>query len=104
MEPIQVVSPGIERIAYFVDMCPAGLESTENNNVNARDEALGTQAKEWKNKIDELRRDVRALHLKSQGVDWLFCFNNLLTIKLVVVNLPRDFKVPKDMFEGRRDP
>lgn len=37
-------------------------------------------------------------------MDLLFCSNNLLAIEIVAVNLPHDFKVPKDMFEGRRDP
>lgn len=53
--------------------------------------------------MDELRRDVRALHPESQDIDWLFCSNNLVTPKIVAVNLPRDFKVPTDMFERRRD-
>lgn len=37
-------------------------------------------------------------------MDWLFCSNNLLVIEVVIVSLPSDFKVPKEIFEGRRDP
>ncbi|KAK5771878.1 hypothetical protein PVK06_048132 [Gossypium arboreum] len=54
--------------------------------------------------MDELRRDVRALHPKSQNMDWLFCSNNSLAPKIAMINFLRDFKVLKDMFEGRRDP
>ncbi|KAH1121787.1 hypothetical protein J1N35_004947 [Gossypium stocksii] len=37
-------------------------------------------------------------------MDWLFYSNNPLAPKIVAVNLPRDFKFPNDMFEGKRDP
>ncbi|KAH1114746.1 hypothetical protein J1N35_008124 [Gossypium stocksii] len=78
--------------------------SSFQDNVNMQDEVPSTQVKEWKNEMDELRKVVRALHHKSQDMDWLFCSNNLLALEIVVVNLPRDFKVPKDIFEGIRDP
>ncbi|KAH1098173.1 hypothetical protein J1N35_015094 [Gossypium stocksii] len=54
--------------------------------------------------MEELRRDVRALHPESQDMDWLFCSNNPLAPKIAAMNLSRDFEVPKDMFEGKRDP
>lgn len=54
--------------------------------------------------MNELRRDVRALHLESQDMDWQFCSNNPLTLEIEAISLPRDFKVSKDMFEGKRDP
>lgn len=54
--------------------------------------------------MDELRKDVRALHSESQDMDWLFCFNNPLALEITVINLPHDFGVSKEMFEGRRDP
>ncbi|KAH1129947.1 hypothetical protein J1N35_001325 [Gossypium stocksii] len=60
-----------------------------------QDEAPGTQIKEWQNEMDELCRDVRALHSESQDMNWLFCFNNPLTSETAVVNLPSDFKVQK---------
>lgn len=59
--------------------------------------------KEWQSKMDELRRDMRMLHPKSQDMDWLFCSNNPLATEIATVSLPRHFKVLKDMFEGRRD-
>ncbi|KAH1045911.1 hypothetical protein J1N35_036695 [Gossypium stocksii] len=37
-------------------------------------------------------------------MDWLFCSNNSLAPKIVIVGLSHDFKVSKDMFEGIRDP
>ncbi|KAH1097996.1 hypothetical protein J1N35_014917 [Gossypium stocksii] len=61
-------------------------------------------AKEWQTEISVLRRDVRALCLESQDMDWLFFSNNLLAPEVIVIGLPIDFKVPKDMFEGRMDP
>ncbi|KAK5836476.1 hypothetical protein PVK06_012267 [Gossypium arboreum] len=54
--------------------------------------------------MDELRCDVWALHPKSQDMDWLFYSNNPLAPKIAIVGLPRDFKVPKDMCERKRDP
>lgn len=54
--------------------------------------------------MDELHRDVRVLHTKSRDMDWLFCFNNPLALKIMPVSFPIDSKVPKDMFEGRKDP
>ncbi|KAK5846469.1 hypothetical protein PVK06_002759 [Gossypium arboreum] len=56
-----------------------------------------------KNKIDALRIDVRALYLDSEDMDWLFFSNNLLVAEVVAVSLPSDFKVLKEMLEGRRD-
>lgn len=54
--------------------------------------------------MDELRRDVLVLHLKSQDMDWMFCSNNPLAPKITTINLLHDFKVPKYMFEERKDP
>ncbi|KAH1130227.1 hypothetical protein J1N35_001605 [Gossypium stocksii] len=54
--------------------------------------------------MDELRRDVTALHLESWDMYWLFCSNNPLPLEIIAENLSRYFNVPKDMFEGRRDP
>ncbi|KAK5839761.1 hypothetical protein PVK06_008598 [Gossypium arboreum] len=54
--------------------------------------------------MDVLRRDVQELHPNVQDMDWLFCSNNPLSLEVAVVNLPSEFKVPKEMFEGRRDP
>ncbi|KAK5846377.1 hypothetical protein PVK06_002663 [Gossypium arboreum] len=39
----------------------------------------------------------------TQDMDWLFCSNNPLAPEIVAVSLPHDFKVLKDMFEGKRD-
>lgn len=50
-----------------------------------------------------MRRDVRALHLNIQYMDWLFCSNNSLSPEMVAVGLPPEFKLPKEMFEGKRD-
>lgn len=60
--------------------------------------------KEWQNEMDELQRDMKALHLESWDIDWLFYSNNSLALEIATENLSRDFKVPKGMFEGRRDP
>ncbi|KAH1032181.1 hypothetical protein J1N35_044355 [Gossypium stocksii] len=70
---------------------------------HTQDEASSTQVKEWMNKMDKLCRNIRALHPELQDMDWLFCSINLLAFKIAAVSLPYDFKVPKDMFEGRRD-
>lgn len=54
--------------------------------------------------MDALQRDVRALHPESRDMNWLFCSNNPLVLEIAAVSLLYDFKVPKDMFKGRRDP
>ncbi|KAK5792618.1 hypothetical protein PVK06_033733 [Gossypium arboreum] len=69
-----------------------------------QEEAVGAHAKPWKNEIDALHRDVRALHPNVQDMDCLFCSNNPLSSKVATVSLPIEFEVLKEMFEGRRDP
>lgn len=54
--------------------------------------------------MDELHRDMQALHPKSQDMDWLFYSNNPLSPEIAIVGLHYDFNVLKDMFEGRKDP
>ncbi|KAH1097275.1 hypothetical protein J1N35_014196 [Gossypium stocksii] len=57
--------------------------------MNTQDEAA---IKKWQNEMDELRRDVRALHSESQEMDWLFCSNNPLALEIVAISFQRDFK------------
>ncbi|KAH1073081.1 hypothetical protein J1N35_025409 [Gossypium stocksii] len=67
-------------------------------------EAIREHAKPWKNEMDALRRDGWALHSDVQDMDWLFCSNNPLSLEVAAVSLPFEFNVPKEMFEGRRNP
>lgn len=50
-----------------------------------------------------MRRDIQALHPGVQDMDWLFCSINPLALKVAIVGLPSEFKVSKEMFEGRKD-
>lgn len=54
--------------------------------------------------MNALRRDVQALHPDVQDMDRLFCSNNPLALEVAAVGLSSQFKVPKETYEGRRDP
>ncbi|KAK5784661.1 hypothetical protein PVK06_039187 [Gossypium arboreum] len=45
---------------------------------------MEAHAKLWQNDMDALHKDVRALHPDVQDIDWLFCSNNPLSLKVVI--------------------
>ncbi|KAH1055556.1 hypothetical protein J1N35_033621 [Gossypium stocksii] len=69
-----------------------------------QEEDIGVHAKPWQSEMHILHKDVQALCPNTQDMDWLFCFNNPLAPEMTTMSLPVEFIVPKEMFEGRRDP